>query len=108
MKKTTKTKKPLYTVDMVGMVGGDVKDVKYRILCAKADAGIVLTPAEKRFTAEYTLQTCADVIFGDAYTAFRVGPTEFMRGRIVAINAVQKNKKPNIFKRFWNWITRKK
>lgn len=107
MKKTTKTKKPLYIVDMVDMMGGDVKDVKYRILCAKADAGIVLTPAEKRFMAEYTLQTCADVIFGDAHLAFRVGPTSFLRGHSVATIVVPE-KKPNIFKRFWNWITRKK
>lgn len=107
MKKTAKTKKPLYTVDLTGTIGNDVREMKYRFICAKADAGVVLTQAERKFLAEYTLESCADVIFGDAPMAFRVGPTSFLRGHRVATFVVPE-KKPNIFKRFWNWITRKK
>lgn len=107
MKKTAKTKKPLYTVDLTGTIGNDVREMKYRIICAKADAGVVLTQAERKFLAEYTLESCADVIFGDASIAFRLGPTSFLRGYSVATAFPQK-KKPNIFKRLWNWITRKK
>ena len=106
MKKTTKTKKPLYTVNLTGMIGGDVADVKYRIVCAKKDAGIVLTQEESDFLAVYTMSSIADIIFGDAPIAFRLGKASFMRGYSVATIPVLK-KKPNIFKRFWNWLTRK-
>lgn len=107
MKKTTKTKKPAYTIDLVGMIGADVADVKYHIVCAKADAGIVLNQEEKKFLATYTMKTCADIIFGDAPMALRVGDTSFLQVYRIATERVEL-KKPNIFVRFWNWLTRKK
>lgn len=106
MKKTTKTKKPLYIVDLVGKIGGDVSDVKYSIICAKLNAGIKLTEEEDRFRATYVMKGIADIIFGDAPMSLRIGPTTFYSVRRIAIDDTKK-KRPNIFKRFWNWLTGK-
>lgn len=94
--KTIKAKQPEFTVDLTWCKTPN--DIYVAFGCGKQQAGLPMTDSE----------FCAIII-----AATRVDKW----GREIAENIVKLFdvedwckvvKKPNIFKRFWNWITRKK
>lgn len=87
MKKTTKntkkTFKPVYTVDITDCVNGT--DVLLAFANAKQKAGLPITDDELNA-----------IIEDNSYMII-----------LECVDHSIREKKPNIFKRFWNWITRK-
>lgn len=99
-KKTIKSIKPAFTVDITNCET-DI-DVIIEIAIAKVDAGIAITREE--------LET---IIFNEVELALEEYVEDIENEIVVLTDVIEmqeaKNntKKPNIFKRFWNWITRK-
>ena len=83
-----KTFKPTYIVDITDV--NTVEDMKVKFALAKHNAGIALTDAELKTIISY---------------AVNLVPTECVCN--IDVYEVKENKKP-WYKRFWNWITRKK
>jgi hypothetical protein len=88
MKKTVKNTKPSYTVDLTKVKTLEDIDVAFGL--AKQKAGLAISDEE-----------LSAIVF-DAIKAF--GP----RITIVDCTCPKAAKKPNIFKRFWNWMLGRK
>lgn len=115
-KKTTtkKTCKPEYVIDLVGVY--DEFSTAVEILMAKYEKGIttfttsdlctlqtLLNSVGALYTFDSLLSSNKTVLIGNG----RIVVTDTSKVRVVK-PAVKTTKKPNIFKRFWNWLTRKK
>lgn len=113
-KKTKKIFKPLYTVDLTDI--SSVEEAEARIALAKYGAGTNFNNANIIALESYAKSLCMSYAISELINADRVYvlgaglafATEHLDGHIVEMDVKIKEKKPNIFKRFWNWITRKK
>lgn len=108
-KKVTKTSKkkvePKFIVDLTEIK--DPKDVYVRFALAKQGAGLPITDQEFKAVINKVIDITEKVLAEEfALTATRI---ELQPGEKVVFgdNGKVKIKKPNIFKRFWNWITGK-
>ena len=117
-KKTTKVAKPKYVVDLTDVTGE--YDTMLRFALCKYDNNAntkndlwVLKEYVKDLCFTYTISKMINMpiltTFGCG-TMFVFGPfLSSINDMCVEANLkVESTKKPNIFKRFWNWITRKK
>ena len=121
MKKINKTKiKPAYTVNLTNI--GSARDVYAQFGAAKLKAGLPVTNVEMscmfEILTDATIAAVIDVLFNMTnglvledgkltkvqLKSYEIGDDEM----IVVKDGNVKIKKKNIFKRFWNWITRKK
>ena len=94
MKKTNKTFKPAYIVDMTDVKNAD--ELALAFVIAKVNAGVAITGNELKNTIEYFANQIADEA---ANTIAAVIAS-------VAMFEAEKIKRP-WYKRFWRWITRK-
>lgn len=112
MKKTNNT--PLYTVNIAE--AETVFDIYAKFAVAKVKAGIPLTQKEMDAYMVVATEYCAEyfltLLFEDCNCDYIKINKDF---GIACVKCVQIEldkptpvKKPNVFKRFWNWITRKK
>lgn len=88
--------KPLFTVNITNC--NDDRDIVVEFTKAKVRAGLPIT--------EYEFNTCIShtiSMFEDALNSM-----SFELEVPDVPDMILVKKKPNIFKRFWNWITRKK
>lgn len=122
MKKINKVTKPVYTVDISS--AETVYDVLTAFALVKFDNNVELTPREMDLVMIATLASSAVtlakiyfnvnpksealLIYRDLNVASMRKPTEGEVGYVLNSIKPKAEKKPNIFKRFWNWITRKK
>lgn len=79
---------PVYTVDITDCT--NVRDIIARFAEAKVKAGLTISEMEYGASIWSALSKHSRPIFIKAYYE------------------MPRNLRPNIFKRFWNWITRKK
>lgn len=98
-KKVKKVAKPAFIVDITDCE--TATDVIVEIALAKVDAGIAITVSELEA-----------ILFNEIEFAIEEYENELKDEILVLTNIamLQENKtpkKPNVFKRFWNWITRK-
>lgn len=107
VKKAKKAFKPEFTVDITECATG--LDVKRAIIEAKIHAGITATEQEVDILTDCFVNDVLDALMGTKNALVRT-----KSGDVIALDAVKVNedlcickKKPNVFKRFWNWITRK-
>ena len=104
---TKKEKKPAFIVDLTNVE--TPADIFIQFGLAKQRAGLGMTDAE--FTAlyeraiEFGIDTAVAGLMTIPHKEFSVKDGEKL---ILDGFGNVKIKKPNIFKRFWNWITRKK
>lgn len=125
MKKTNKTKaKSLFTVDLTYVE--NVRDIYSEFGIAKQKAGLAMTKREFgniiarviSYTSE--IQYCMDIAFhfkdnnglileDGVFKPINIKSVEVRDDEMLVIKKGKGAvKKINIFKRFWNWITRKK
>ena len=107
--KVVKEFKPKFVVDLTNVT--DPQDVCVEFAFAKQNAGLPLS--EREFTAlidktiDITINgmlACSKAVFNEVAKTVEINGDE----KLVFDSKGQfKVKKPNIFKRFWNWITRK-
>ena len=93
--------KPAYVVDITDC--NDERDVIVEFAKAKVSAGLPITKTE--YSAS-VLATAQKVI--DAVAIATKAATVFAETILNSVKNTEAEKKPNVFKRFWNWITRKK
>lgn len=113
-KKTKKAVKPAYTIDLTDV--SSIEEAEIRIALTKYEAGVELNSANIVALKNYAKSLCMTYAISEMIKADRIYVlgagvafvTERVDGPIVDIDVEVKEKKPNIFKRFWNWITRKK
>ena len=117
-KKTTKVAKPKYVVDLTGVAGE--YDTMLRFALCKYDNN-ANTKNDLWVLKEYIKDLCLTYAVGKMtnmpfITTFGCGTMFIFDPFLSIINdicveanvKIRNTKKPNIFKRFWNWITRKK
>ena len=102
--------KPVYVVDITSCK--NVNDVIYMFAYEKVNAGLPITMLEYKVsikscidnykTAEEMIQECFDTAVSEVATI-----ADKLR-RIYTKPNNTEVKKPNVFKRFWNWLTNKK
>lgn len=113
-KKTKKAVKPTYTIDLTDV--SSIEEAEIRIALTKYEAGVELNSANIVALKNYAKSLCMTYAISEMIKADRiyvlgagvVFATKRIDGPIVDIDVEVKKKKSNIFKRFWNWITRKK
>lgn len=110
MKTVKKKTKPMFVVDFTNI--SNVNEISAKIARAKVEAGIPLTKDDLTNVIESSI----DDFVAELYEA---GIIE-LAGNVITPKHVSidftgmfdcpecKCKKPNIFKRFWNWLTHKK
>lgn len=117
--KTTKKTKPTFVVDLTN--AESYKDVKIAFIAAKVNAGIAITKSELAFVIAEAMATGALVVL-DTMDEF------FAKAKVIEADEKQLKKfmeavkdlekpveeeepvepKKPWYKRFWNWLTRKK
>lgn len=113
-KKTKKAVKPTYTIDLTDV--SSIEEAEIRIALTKYEAGVELNSANIAALENYIKSLCmlyaiSEMVKADRVYVLGAGvvfATKRIDGPIVDIDVEVKEKKSNIFKRFWNWITRKK
>lgn len=115
-KYTKKTFKPVYTVDLTNVA--NEQEVALRFALSKYNANVsdfVLAQdiyALKAYIRNLSLVLAInEMVKGNRIYILGHGVsymTEPISNDITDFKVELKTKKPNIFKRFWNWITRKK
>lgn len=91
--------KPLFTVDVTNC--NDDRDIVVEFTKAKVRAGLPIT--------EYEFNTCISRTISMFEDALNSMSFELDVPDVPDVpDMIFVKKKPNIFKRFWNWITRKK
>lgn len=114
-KQTKKTVKPAYIVDLVGV--DSEYDVALRFALCKYENNVSnFTTSDINAIKEYIKylsMTYALAQLINAQEVYVLGcgvsfVTEKIGHQITECKIRLREKKPNIFKRFWNWITRKK
>lgn len=112
--KTTKTTKkfiPLYTVDLTDLETPN--DIVEAFVVARFDAGLGLSSRDRDIFIDSivdVMHNIQDMTCELCDAAFNVCEriTAAIDNKTIETPKVEKEeKKPNIFKRFWNWITRK-
>lgn len=103
-KKTTKKYNPLYIVDFTNVT--NEFDVKKAVATAKFEAGLGLSSVERDVLIDSVVDTVLDTIEEDSI-ALEVGDVVTIEDADTIRIKPYVEKKPNIFKRFWNWLTRK-
>lgn len=90
--------KPVYTVDVTNCT--DERGIIVAFVEAKVKAGLPITEEELNAVIfDYSTDAAE-------YTTYLL--TSMIPIKIEYKNTSKVDKKPNVFKRFWNWITRKK
>ena len=102
--------KPVYVVDITSCKNAN--DVIYMFAYEKVNAGLPITMLEyktsiKSYTDNYkALEEIVHECFDKA-----VNTVSVIADKLCSMNTKTNNtevKKPNVFKRFWNWLTNKK
>lgn len=112
-KKITKTtRKPVSGVITNGLDCDTVTDLYYDYYRAKVRAGKPITIEELDFIEEVAVNTFLDKVtnaFVDTILSCPCQTIEVKSGEKLVFDAEgnARVKKPNIFKRFWNWVTGK-
>lgn len=122
-RKITKKVDPTYTIDLTNVT--NIEQFFVEKALAKYSAGIPLTKEDLTAIVQYvanianrcTAVYLIDEIFEDCNGAViengKIIPIEFEKTilkddeEIVVRNSCKKIRKQNVFKRFWNWLTRK-
>lgn len=109
-KSSKKTKEPKFIVNLTDTE--ESIDTYAEFAFAKQRAGLPLTDAQLNAVIALTVNTVKDYIIS------QIASNIVNNGKSIEINDGEKLifdskgnvevKKPNIFKRFWNWITKKK
>ncbi len=95
--KKNNKKKPVFVISIND--NDTVEDVLATLAYAKAKSGVALDKAEFNMLVK-TIAECIFEVFATTFENALVMLEE-------ECNVPVKEKKPNIFKRFWNWLTRK-
>lgn len=107
VKKTEKVKKPAFIVNLTD--AETPTDVLMQFGLAKHNAGMAMTDDELIAICKKQSEVTVDILTAALLTAPH---TEYVveNGAKLILDEFgnAKIKKPNIFKRFWRWITRKK
>jgi len=93
--------KPAYTVDITNC--NDERDVIVEFAKAKVSAGLPITKTEYNASVLSIAQKILDGVAVATKAA-----ALFAETILNSVKNTEAEKKPNVFKRFWNWITRKK
>ena len=102
--------KPVYVVDVTSCKNAN--DVIYMFTYEKVNAGLPITMLEyktsiKNYTDNYkTLEEIDHESFDNAVNTVSVIADKLCSMNTKTNDTVEK--KPNVFKRFWNWLTNKK
>lgn len=102
--------KPVYVVDITSCK--NVNDVIYMFAYEKVNAGLPITMLEyktsiKSYTDNYkTLEDIVNECFDEAVNTVSAITDKLCNTNTKTNDTVEK--KPNVFKRFWNWLTNKK
>ena len=107
IKKTTKTVKPAFIVDMTEV--NTPSELYAAFGLAKQDAKLPMTDEELTAIINITIATVLETIIKE-FNKLPCKQFEITNGEKLVFDEKGnvKVKKPNIFRRFWNWITRKK
>lgn len=110
MKTTDKKTKPMFVVDFTNI--SNVNEISAKIARAKVDAGIPLTKDDLTNVIESSIDDFVAELFNAGIVEL-VGNTITPKNVSIDFSGIFdctecKPKKPNIFKRFWNWVRRKK
>lgn len=114
-KQTKKTVKPAYVVDLVGV--DSEYDAALRIaLCKYENNACNFTTSDINIIKEYIkflsmTYTLTELINAQEVYILGCGHvfvTEKIGSPVAEFKVMIEEKRPNIFKRFWDWITRKK
>lgn len=107
--KVVKEFKPKFVVDLTKVK--EPSDICIAFAMAKQGAGLPISDTEMRAVIDKTVELSMDCMLACSRSVFNeVAKTVEINGdeKLVFDSKGQfKVKKPNIFKRFWNWITRK-
>lgn len=114
--KDNKKFKPVWTIDITGIT--DVNDIINEIVYAKVNNNIAISNAELNDIINNTIDLTVLTLFGGHNAVVKMPD-----GRIITTDMYEysidnseevvidggspKIRKKNIFRRFWNWITRK-
>lgn len=105
---TKKTKKPafkpVFTVDLTDCY--DAEEVYEAILNAKFETKVPLTNYEISKFCEYKICQALDMLIDDLFDGHNAIVME--GDKIKAFDAIKVTVKLPWYKRFWNWLTRKK
>ena len=106
-KKVTKTVKPAFIVDLTNVETPDELYAAFGL--AKQDANLPMTDDELVAIVNIAINTTLSVL-QDTFKKLPYKEYNITNGEklIFDENGNVKVKKANIFRRFWNWITRKK
>lgn len=104
-KKTVKKVEPKFIVDLTDI--DDPRDVWVRFGLAKQNAGLPMTKTEFEAIIDKVADIATELVYCKMILAST--PIEINGDDKLVFDSKGKFhvKKPNIFKRFWNWITRK-
>lgn len=108
--KTNKKTKPMFVVDFTNI--SSVNEISAKIARAKVDAGIPLTKNDLINVIESSIDDFVAELY-DAGIIELAGNVISPKHVTIDFNGVfesvkEEPKKPNVFKRFWNWVRRKK
>lgn len=105
VKKTAKKVEPKFIVDLTDVESP--KDVYVKFALAKQHAGLPLTNVEFGAVIDKVTDIATEILYCKLMLAAH--PIEVVGDDQLVFNSKGQFevKKPNIFKRFWNWITRK-
>jgi hypothetical protein len=106
IKKVKKSIKPEFIVNLVDVE--DTNDLYVRFALAKHNANIAMTDTELEAIVEHTMMNTVKALT-DIASSLPRKEIEINGDEKIVFDAYGnvKVKKPNIFKRFWNWIRRK-
>lgn len=107
IKKTAKrVKKPLYVIDITECES--VEDIIYTTILTKINSDVEITDEELTTVVSILWDNVIDRMFNGASILYMHNDGLIERiynNRVIVVKNTKK--KPNVFKRFWNWITRK-
>lgn len=107
LKKTKKvTKKPMFLVDLTEIESPD--DIVMEFIAGKVRAGLPISEKEMFFSMGYGAATALTAVEDFYYShATMIEDDKLANKLLKEIGKALKKKQP-WYKRFWNWITRKK
>lgn len=90
--------KPVITVDITDCT--TIEDLVAAMANAKIEAGVSVSRIEVETLIQAAIDEAVEEVLSDLFDDFEC-PV------IIEEQDIEPEKKPNVFKRFWNWITRK-
>ena len=105
-KNTKKTVKPTYVVDLTDIEGPE--DVTIEFIAAKVRAGISITDKEFMYTLGYGAITAFEAVENFYFNHTTCIEDDKLAEKLLKEIKKSITKKTPWYKRFWNWITRKK